>query len=457
VAWFAIVSNNLGEFQTSVGFANAFVPITQTTKSSFSISKLPSSHPRIGSYAPNNERGGHSTTSTRTFATVATVPIIEAVTTPLKLTDYAPAATNLFNNLKLPASIVTAGMISLGFATSFPVLPQLNSNNKPFSAKLRARCESLQRLHIVVALISITNELVVVLWAAVEVNQLTERQFAPASSVWALLQRDCDLAWSAVNSHYVVGIIGFVTMLALRAYVSLLASEASMALMTAASTGTGAALCLCLSIVNRGVESGGGDGYRYGNTILDLLGHYAQLLFQTATSEISPGPLQLLAIVLELTSLVFLANVLIFQNGKIKYDNDSEKENGVIDVDHQQDNNDNPLLAMASVVTKVFDEINGTTDMMDAVTNAFDRATNRSKEITTTDTIAATTNEQQQSHSFVIPDEAEITDDDDDISANEEQRPFFANTKTSTKSSSQQQPQPIRSIDEDNDTSVNVF
>ena len=240
------------------------------------------------------------------------------------LTNYAPAATTLFNNMKLPAAVVTAGMISLGFATTFPELPKKSATTgKPYPANLRARCESLKRLHIVVSLISVTSELVVVLWAAVEVNQLTEKQYELATSVWDLIQRDCDLAWSAVNSHFVLGIMGFVTMLALRAYVMLLAVEASTALMTAASTGTGAALCLLISIVNRGVESGGGDGYRYGNTIIDLLTHYVVLLSQQATNEASPGPLQLLAIILELVSLTYMANVLLFQNGKMKY-NDAE-------------------------------------------------------------------------------------------------------------------------------------
>jgi len=181
-----------------------------------------------------------------------------------QLGDYAPAATSLFNNMKLPAAVVTAGMISLGFATGFPELPRESiadkTNNQPkFSPEIRRRCEAMRRLHIVVALFAVASELIVVLFAVVEVNQLTEKPFAPALSVWDLIQRDCDLAWSAVNSHFVLGIIGFFTMLALRAYVMLLAAQASEALMTAAWTGTSSALCLMISIVNRGVEGDGGN------------------------------------------------------------------------------------------------------------------------------------------------------------------------------------------------------
>lgn len=256
---------------------------------------------------------------------IATTAVTEAAVEQFVLADYAPAATSLFNNMKLPAAVVTAGMISLGFATGFPDLPRETAINKDFFPPyIRKRCEALRRLHIVVALIAVTSELIVVLFAAVEVNQLTERHYAPAYSVWDLIQRDCDLAWSAVNSHFILGIIGFVTMLALRAYVMLLSAQASNTLMTAASTGTTAALCLMISIVNRGVESGGGNQVdRYGNTILDLFQHYAMLLAQAATNEASPGPLQLSAIVLETISLLCMLNVLLFQNGKKEMELDS--------------------------------------------------------------------------------------------------------------------------------------
>lgn len=243
------------------------------------------------------------------------IPEYEA--TARQLADYAPAATSLFNNMKLPASVVTAGMVSLGFATSFPKLPK-DTLERVYSKETRAQCASLERLHIVVALISVTSELVVVLWSAVEVNQLTEKEYAPAYSVWDLIQRDADLGWSAVNSHFVLGIIGFVTMLWLRAYVMLLAVKASRALKAGASAGTAAALCLLISIVNRGVQSGGGQGIGYGKSILDLLVHYVSLLFQVATNMDSPGPLQFSAILLELTSLAFMLNVLITESDTSK-------------------------------------------------------------------------------------------------------------------------------------------
>lgn len=242
------------------------------------------------------------------------VHAVAEAATAAAMSDYAPAAAALFNNMKLPAAVVTAGMISLGFATRFPELPR-DSLDKVYPQELRQQCAKLDRFHIILGLISVTSELIVVLWAAVEVNQLTERAYEPAYSVWDLIHRDCDLAWSAVNSHFILGIMGFTSMLWLRAYVMLLTVNASRKLMIAASTGTAAALCLMVSIVNRGIESGGGNSVdSYGHNILDLFQHYASLLLQVATDADSPGPLQLLAMVLEFTSLSFMFLVLLQEN-----------------------------------------------------------------------------------------------------------------------------------------------
>ena len=110
----------------------------------------------------------------------------------------------------------------------------------------------------------------------------------------------------------------------------LIVAEASSVLMIGDGSGTGAALCIMISIVNRGVESGGGGGDRYGATMLDLYDHYAVLLSRNALDMDSPGPLQLAVIVLELTSAVFMLNVLLFDNGKRKeYVDDNTNVDGI--------------------------------------------------------------------------------------------------------------------------------
>ena len=115
--------------------------------------------------------------------TKSVVETAAAASEGVVLADYAPQAADLFSNMKLPAAVVTAGMISLGFATRFPELPR-DSLDKVYPLEVRQRVAKLDRLHIVLGLISVTSMLIVVLWAAVEVNQLTERSYLPAYSVW---------------------------------------------------------------------------------------------------------------------------------------------------------------------------------------------------------------------------------------------------------------------------------
>ena len=221
--------------------------------------------------------------------------------------------------MKTPASILAAGMISIGFLAPFQLPPSILDQ-----PGLVRRVELLKRAYILVTLVSFCSELLAVMWATVAVNQLTERIVAPSASVWDLLQRDCDLAWAATNSHFVVGLVGFMYMVGIRGYLMLLTAEASDALITGTLFGVGSSLCLMVSIVNRGVESGGGDGVRYGATVLDLFGHYVALLYQRATNVSSFGPLELASIGLEVVSVAFCAYA-IFSPARLALDDDDDE------------------------------------------------------------------------------------------------------------------------------------
>ena len=80
------------------------------------------------------------------------VHAVAEAATAAAMSDYAPAAAALFNNMKLPAAVVTAGMISLGFATRFPELPR-DSLDKVYPQELRQQCAKLDRFHIILGLI----------------------------------------------------------------------------------------------------------------------------------------------------------------------------------------------------------------------------------------------------------------------------------------------------------------
>jgi hypothetical protein len=115
-----------------------------------------------------------------------------SVSAASSLSQFAPQAISLFNNMKTPGSILAGAMIPLGFAAPLPVRDEKDTR---FPAMLR-------RLYPFLAVTALGSELVSVLWATVAVNTLTETEIAMAESVWHLLRRDFALSWAAVNAHF---------------------------------------------------------------------------------------------------------------------------------------------------------------------------------------------------------------------------------------------------------------
>lgn len=76
------------------------------------------------------------------------------------------------------------------------------------------------------------------------------------------------------------------------------------------------AFLLMISIVNRGVATGGGQvGDSYGGSVLDLVTHYLTLLFEQAIGiAVSPlGPLEVLSIVFGAASLLLSFKAVIIE------------------------------------------------------------------------------------------------------------------------------------------------
>jgi len=94
------------------------------------------------------------------------------------LQQFAPQATNLFNNMKTPASILAGALVPLGLLAPIP-------DKHPDGAKAETRLIRVLRLsYSCVAILSLLSELISVMWATVAVNQLIETHVAPAESVW---------------------------------------------------------------------------------------------------------------------------------------------------------------------------------------------------------------------------------------------------------------------------------
>jgi hypothetical protein len=137
------------------------------------------------------------------------------------------------------------------------------------------------------------------LWATTVVNQLTENPPAMAASVWHLLQRDYKLQWAAVNSHFVLGMFGYMWLIGTKAYFM---GGKHPAVFGLAMSG----MMFMLSIVNRAVAKGGGSvAARYGSNVFGLLSTYTSLLFRRARESF--GPLEFVAVGIFIVSSISYA------------------------------------------------------------------------------------------------------------------------------------------------------
>lgn len=217
----------------------------------------------------------------------------------------------LSNNLTSDESYLTY-RVPLGFLAPLPQIENPSYKENKFQ-------KSLRKLYIVITLLSFCSELLAVMWATVAVNKLTETVVAPAESVWHLLLRDFDLAWAAVNSHFVVGMLGFMSMVGIRALFMVNKAEYDLSTKHEKFSSFGKAcsgivvssLMLMVSIVNRGVQSGGGSGTGYGLNITSLISRYASLLWKQAIKTDSIGILEFSAIAIMSTSIFSGLSVIV--------------------------------------------------------------------------------------------------------------------------------------------------
>lgn len=215
--------------------------------------------------------------------------------TSATLTQFAPAAASLFNNMKTPAAIIAGAMIPLGFAAPIPQTRDPKDTTFDFF---------LRRISPFMAVAALGSELLSVMWATVAVNQLTESKVKLAESVWHLLKRDFELEWAATNAHFSIGMFLFMCVIGTRSYFiggqgALGKSACGLAM---------SILLLMVSIVNRGVASGGGDGMRYGGNVLSLFRVYISHFLKRAFSTAGFGPLEIGAVGLLLVSTVGTIN-----------------------------------------------------------------------------------------------------------------------------------------------------
>lgn len=241
------------------------------------------------------------------FVQVATAtPVLPSSTTAMQgsLEQFAPDAAKLFGNMITPASIMAGAIMPLGFAS------QLDFNGD--AAKESKFAQILRKIFPMACVASFSSNLLVVMWSSVAVNQLTENKPAVAASVWHLIQRDYTVEWAAVNGHFVVGLLGFMWLVATKAF--FIGGQGPIG--KSAFTLTFSAMISAISIVNRGIARGGGaPGLRFGSSVVGLLRTYTLLFYKRSFSGFSP--MEWTAVALAVYSL-FNASKFMYTNFKAK-------------------------------------------------------------------------------------------------------------------------------------------
>jgi hypothetical protein len=208
------------------------------------------------------------------------------------LGDYSEAAQALFGNLIGPASMLAGGLVPLGFLAG--PLPEKTNTEK------KLRC-----LYMFLSVFSLGSDLLSIVYATVACNKLTETPAIAAVSAFALIKRDYEVSWLGTNLHFLMALCGSLSMVMIRAFTTfpgpLKAPAAGMA---------GSAILLSLSIINRGVSTGDGQGLRFGGSVLTLLGRYLYLLIKKIPQR---GPLEISALLVGAVSFFMCIKALVMQ------------------------------------------------------------------------------------------------------------------------------------------------
>jgi len=93
------------------------------------------------------------------------------------LAQHASEAVSLFNNMRAPATIIASSIVPIGFLAPIPVEDPSGEPESRFRKTLRV-------LYTVVAVFSLSSEVLSVVWATTAANKLTEAQALPAETVW---------------------------------------------------------------------------------------------------------------------------------------------------------------------------------------------------------------------------------------------------------------------------------
>jgi hypothetical protein len=180
------------------------------------------------------------------------------------LADHSAAAVGLFNNMRVPAALIAGSLVPIGILSA----PQID----PKDSKI---AKIAKKANILLAGISLLNEVLAVTYSSIAINKLVEISTPATYGVAELIAQTHLLAWVGTNVHFLLGLMGFALVVGSKAYFSGFGTAVGKAAM-----GWSVAVFLqSVSIINRGIAMGGMDeSARFASNLLGLVLKYLRLL-----------------------------------------------------------------------------------------------------------------------------------------------------------------------------------
>ncbi|KAL3921127.1 MAG: hypothetical protein SGILL_002914 [Bacillariaceae sp.] len=189
--------------------------------------------------------------------------------TAAALADHSAAAVGLFNNMRVPAALIAGSLVPIGILSA----PQIDEKKDSKVTKLA------KKANILLAGISLLNEILAVTYSSIAINKLVEIAAPPTTGVAELIAQTHLLAWVGTNVHFLLGLTGFALVVGAKAYFGGFGSKVGRAAM-----GWSVAVFLqAVSIINRGISMGAMDeSARFASNLFTLVAKYIKLLVKSA-------------------------------------------------------------------------------------------------------------------------------------------------------------------------------
>ena len=202
--------------------------------------------------------------------------------------DHSGAASTLFNNMRIPAALIGASIVPLGLLSA----PIVESTDNAHAIRWK-------NANMLLAVVSLMNQVVAIVYSTVAVNKIAELTYEPTEGVSQFMEKYHELSWIGTNAHFLLGLMGFACLALVKPYYLYGKNVGD-----ACACWIGAAMTLCISIVNRGISQGhGSDGFA--DNLGGLMVSYAKLLLKEClTLNVQQNVLLLLSFGLVLASIV---------------------------------------------------------------------------------------------------------------------------------------------------------